>query len=89
MPHSALRGLILLLVVLLVAAPCVPKLVRAAEAADEETEAEFDAFAEDEPVEEVDEKDVLVLTEKNFNETVLKAPFALVRPPAPSRCGGG
>jgi hypothetical protein len=61
----------------------MPKLVRAAETADEEPEVEFDAFAEDEPVEEVDEKDVLVLTEKNFNDTVLEAPFALVRPPCP------
>ena len=89
MQRQALRRLSLLLLVLLVAAPSVPRLVRAADAVEEDAEAEIDAFAtEDEPVEEVDEKDVIVLTEKTFNETVLKAPFALVRPCHPSTCSG-
>ncbi len=89
MQRLALRRLSLLLVVLLVAAPSVPRLARAADAVEEVSEDEIDAFAtEDEPVEEVDEKDVVVLTEKTFNDTVLKAKFALVRRIYPSSCGG-
>ena len=42
--------------------------------------ADFEAdVIPDEPIAEVDEKDVVVLTEKNFNATVLAAPYALVR----------
>ena len=89
MHQFALRRLSLLLVILLVAAPSLPKLVRAADAVEEASEEEIDAFAtDDEPVEEVDEKDVVVLTEKTFNDTVLKAKFALVRLFNPPRCGG-
>ena len=89
MQRLALRRLSLLLVVLLVAAPSVPRLARAADAVDEASEDEIDAFAtEDEPVEEVDEKDVVVLTEKTFNDTVLKAKFALVRLSTPPAAAG-
>lgn len=83
MRQSQLRRLSLLLVVCFLTSSAfkAPVLARAeadADAADiEDADAEIDVG--EEPAEEVDEKDVVVLTEKTFNDTVLKAPFALVR----------
>lgn len=85
MRPSQLRRLSLLLVVCLfvVSATKVPLCSRAEADADAaeigDVDPEIDLDVLEEPAEEVDEKDVVVLTEKNFNDTVLKAPFALVR----------
>ena len=83
MQQSQLRRLSLLLVVCFLTssackAPIFARAEAAADAADiEDADAEIDLG--EEPAEEVDEKDVVVLTEKTFNDTVLKAPYALVR----------
>lgn len=83
MKASQLRRLSLLLVVCLlaVAATRAPLSARAQEDDDdsEEAELDIDLDAPDESDEEMDEKDVVVLTKENFKDVVLTARFALVR----------
>jgi len=82
MKASQLRRLSLLLVVSLmaVAAMRAPLTARAQDDSEtEDAEMEIDLDAPEVLDEEMDEKDVVVLTEENFNDVVLTARFALVR----------
>jgi hypothetical protein len=72
---AALFGLLLL------SAP----FVRGEEEAEKEDEYEDDSASEDSKGGDDDEKDVVVITTKNWDDTVKKAPFALVRTRAPCK----
>ena len=76
--------LVLLVGFLVVAAPIARVYAAEAEAADEYGDDDDEAEAPAAPAED-DEKDVVVLTVKNFDDIVKKSKFALVRASLPAQ----